>query len=78
MERAAAIILVQFTETCQVKLVYQTVNKTYRVVFPYIFIDSLRKKNNLLVCVRTKVYLCHVLKTLSKGTKILGHNKALA
>jgi len=60
MERTAAILLVQLTETCQVKHVNQAVDKAYRIVFRNIFIDSLRKKQNLLGCVRTKVYLCHV------------------
>jgi hypothetical protein len=78
MEGTAACRLVQFTETCQVQLVNQAVNETYWVVFRNIFIDSLRKKQNLLGSVRTKVYLCHALKTWSKGTKNIGHNKALA
>ena len=55
MERTPACRLVQFTETCQVQLVNQTVNKTYWVVFRNIFVDSLRKKQNLLGSVRTKV-----------------------
>ena len=40
------------------------------VLIPNWGIDSLRKKKNLLGSVRTKVHLCHVLKTMVQRYKI--------
>ena len=56
---AITSVTVQLMETCQVKLVNQAIDQTHRVVFRNIFINSLRKKQNLLGSVRTEVYLCH-------------------
>lgn len=59
-------------------MVYYTLYYANRIIFRNIFIDSLRKKYYWVVYIRTKVYLCHSLKFLSKSTKTFGHSKALA
>ena len=63
MVRAAAAFLIQLPETFKVQAFNQGVNHAHRIVLCNILIDSLRKQHCLVGYVRTKMYLCHCMKS---------------
>ena len=56
----AAFFLVQLLEGFKVETVNYRTDYANRIVFRYVFIDSLRKKHQLVGSVRMIMYLWHV------------------
>ena len=61
--RAAPAFLIQLSETFKIQALNQGVNHAHRIVFCNILINSWRKKHCLVGIVRTKMYLCHSIKS---------------
>ena len=78
MIRTAPFFLVQLLEGFKVETVDYRTNDANRIVLRNIFINSLRKKHQLVGSVRMIMYLWHCINSMPKDTKTLGYIKAPA
>ena len=78
MIRTAAFFLVQPFEGFKVETVDYRIDDTNRIIFRNIFINSLRKKHQLVGSIWMIMYLWHCIISMPKDTKTLGYIKAPA
>ena len=78
MIRPATFFLVQLLECFKVEAINYRTNNTNRIVLRDIFINSLRKKHQLVGGIWMIMYLWHCYISMPKDTKTLGYIKAQA